>query len=77
VCDLIQQKFAAERLDDHCLFYVKGSTQRRLEMNELPVSITEQFTSSNEKIMFKHRDDVVVPKRVRLYVVHVCACTPL
>jgi hypothetical protein len=27
--------------------------------------------------MFKHRDDVVVPKRVRLCVVHVCACTPL
>lgn len=69
VCDLIQQKFAAERLDDHCLFYVKGQTQRLLEMNELPVPLTEKFSSGNEKIMFKHRDDVVVPKRevVRVY----------
>jgi hypothetical protein len=23
VCEMIQQKFPAERLDDHCLFYVK------------------------------------------------------
>jgi hypothetical protein len=35
-------------------------------MNELPVPLTEKFSSGNEKIMFKHRDDVVVPKRVRV-----------